>query len=192
MSDESIEAAELPLTEQDEADLATLHAEPATQRTLLEVWTHYMSNVDGSEEQKITAPVAMKVVSSWPFLVFADLPRYWEAYHGYLREARDTLAEVIAANPDCFENTAADATDNHKVYCDLLVEWHKNVIRQQFEWDLTADPHGVEIAASADARNFVLGPKGMVGHLEAIQFQYTLEERDAFTEALAAYETELG
>ena len=186
MSDKTI-----PLTAQDEVDLALLGDEKGERRTLLEAWQNVLQDIEQSQAEHISPQVAMKVVASWSQLKFPDVPVYWNLYHENLVKLRTILDEVIERHPDCFKNTEpegehSDATGNHAAYLDLLFSWQLEVARWERLWDVTSPDAGASIAAIADASNFYLSQTGLIAHLEQIQFDLTAEEQESMPEKLVA------
>lgn len=177
------------MTDQDRADLEKLGIDPetgeqpATQRSVLELWSEILSNVELVSKEKIPAQVAAKVVASWPKLSFQDTARYHERYHEILGGMRDSLKETLRLHPDALKNVGDDdAVENHAVYRDQLVEWTCQLDQIEQDWDAVDPESHIELAAVIDARAFIFSEMGFAGHLGAIGF--SLGE-DEFLEALS-------
>src|SRR5690606_125723 len=116
----------LPLSEQDERDLAMLDPDnEATKRCLLELWNEVLSNVEAIAEQPIPVQVSAKIVATWPQMTWQDTAIYHQRYHQMLIELRETLRGAIRQHPGCTDHVGPDdAAENHDIYKDVLVAWH--------------------------------------------------------------------
>ena len=164
------------LSDQDVADLASIgiSAEGATKRSLLTIWTELLSNVEKNAENPIPAPVAAKVVASWPFLSFQETAQYHRVYHDILLECRDELREIVAENPDALDWTGEeDGQENHELYREVLVRWHMLLDDHEARWRAEDSDSHIWIAALADARAFFFSQVGLAGHLDTIGFSLT-------------------
>ena len=153
------------------------------QRTLLEVWSHVMDNIEASEARGVPLELAAKVLSTYPMLKPQDLGKYQQSYHDRLRQMRDALRAEIATDPECFKHTATDAVDNRHHYLNLLVAW--NVVAGTWErnWNYADRNSHIQFAAILDAHSFVLGGEGLIAHLSAIGFEFTEEDGESVREA---------
>ena len=168
---------ELPLTEQDKADLARLGLNPeevATERCLLEVWAAVLDSVEGVGAKPIPINVAAKVVASWPALSYQDTKRYHELYHRVLGEARDLLTDLLQENPDAKSWVGdEDAEHNHGLYRDILVGWHNLLDDYEQEWRAEDEGSHIWVAVLIDVRAFFFSRMGFAGHLDSIGFSLT-------------------
>jgi len=184
---------EVELSAQDIADLASLGSTESKPRTLLEVWSNVLKNIEPSRDQKHIAPtIANKIVSSWPKMSFQDVRNYHLKYHALLIELRDILENLIEKNPDALENTENEAVDNRDLYIELVSRWHEQVAQWERDWTVDdADSH-VQLAAIADAASFFTGPSGLAAHFSDIGLSFTDDDRETLTKRLmlAAEEVE--
>lgn len=169
----------------DEADLQLLlDNPPPAKRTLLETWRELLASIEVSQGEKVTPPVATRVVSTWPKLAFQDLPAYHQIYHDLLIEMRNVLDEEIKVDPEALTHFEDDAEYNRARYINLLLCWQVLSMRWEHEWDAAAPDSHIRLAAIADASTFVMGQQGMVEHLGQIGFQFDEADRAALAEQL--------
>lgn len=178
--------ADLGLTEQDVADLASLDEELPKKNTLLAVWRNVLGNAESSLANKIPAKVALKIVTAWKDLRFADLPAYHERYHEMLIAQRNILDEIIASDSEALKRTKDDAVDNRALYLELMFQWQYQGLLWEEAWDCTAPDAAIELAALEDAMGFFFGPQGLIQHLSAIGFSYSEQDAEALGERLTA------
>ena len=174
---------EIPLTEQDKLDLALLAAEP-TQRSLLAVWAAVLEDIDTVAARPIPVTVASKVVASWPFLTFQETALYHQDFHQILGSLRSVLRDYLRENPDATSFVGdEDAQENHKIYLDVLVDWHMALDSLEENWRAEHPHSHIRVAAIADARAFFFAQTGLAGHLDAIGFSLS---NDEFLDAVRA------
>lgn len=181
---------EIPLTEQDELDLALLGTAQPPQHSLLTIWTMLLDEIDTSRAEPIPVGVAAKVVASWPFLTFQETAIYHERYHARLADMRDILRNVISIDPDATSFTGDDdARENHAIYRDLLVAWHIKLDDLEHEWRAEHPVSHIDVAVISDVRAFIFAQTGLAGHLDAIGYQLGDDE---FLNAVRAVREEQG
>lgn len=170
----------IQLSEQDEKDLATMLGEAAAEapkRTLLATWANLLGNIEASDAARVEPRVALRVISAWPQLTLQEVPEYFRRYHSRLAEMREVLTVEIETAPQALERVEDDAEENKAHYLNLLAQWQILALSWEMEWDITAEDAHIELASFADAANYVIGDSGIVGHLDAIQFQYTEDDQ---------------
>jgi len=178
------------LTEQDIADLESLAAE-SENHTLLEVWREILSNIDEARKEKITPTEAVRIVTAWRHLSVQDVAVYQPLYYDRLDEMRQVLLVEIESDPAALKNTENDAEDNHHHYLNLLLQWQLLAQSWGADWDVSSPTSHIDLAAFAEAQNFVLGERGLIGQLEAIGFDFTDEESTALAAELEVARAEL-
>lgn len=176
----------LPLSEQDERDLAMLDPDnEAMKRCLLELWNEVLSNVEAIAEQPIPVQVAAKIVATWPQMTWQDTAIYHQRYHQMLLELREILREAIRQHPGCTDHVGPDdATENHDIYKDVLVAWHLALDTYEADWRAEHPESHIQAAVIADARAFFFAQTGLAGHLDSIGFSLTDGEFLAAVEAV--------
>ena len=177
------------LTEQDQADLASLAAAPSP-RTVLEIWEEVLSNIETMGAEKIEPGYANHIVTKWPKLDYHQVPQFYALFLSYLRLYREDLHEQLRLHPDAKQNISpvpgheeSDAIANRDIYVELMFVWNLTTARIEHEWD-ALDPLAAEkIAAQAEAQTFVTGSQGMLQALTApsVGFSWTDEEQEELT-----------
>ncbi|USH45491.1 hypothetical protein SEA_DOTI_44 [Microbacterium phage DoTi] len=186
------------LTEQDQADLAQLAAEPL-EITVLETWESVLSNIEQMENEKIEPSYAVNIVGKWPKLDYGDVPHFYKLFNEYLKRYRAVLEEQLRLHPDAKDNTGelgteeSDAVANRDIYIELMFGWNVVTAELEHEWDALDVDAAEKIAAMGEAQLFVTGPQGMLQALTApnVGFQWTNEEQIALTERVVAAAEEL-
>ena len=156
------------------------------ERTLLELWQAVLSeeNIAAGEKEPITIGTALRVISRYPELKYADIPEYMTVYYACLRWFASVLDNEIESNPGCFEHVEDDAVENKPLYLNLIVLWQQLVLEWEAGWNPLREDAAVLVAAYADARAFVLGQEGMLGHLDQIGFEYSEADSISVAEAV--------
>lgn len=166
--------------------------QPPITHSLLEVWQNILSNVEESLTKRLTPGAAAKAVSTWPKMNFPDVPVYLGLYHQFLLEYREILEDLITEHPEALEHLGPDdGESNHDIYLQLLIEWQKLQLAQEFVWDATEPDAAARLAAIADSNAFMLGQMGLVAHLDQIGFDYTPDEREKVSALLKEFSEEL-
>lgn len=191
----------LQMSEQDIADLQALQdeAEAAPKYTLLETWSIVLENIEKSKVEQIPIVVANKIAAAWTRLSFADVQKYHERYHDILILGRDRMLELIRQNPGCFKNLGergtetADAFANRAIYIELMYQWQLLFLELEHNWVTTQPDAAIELAAIADAAQFLTGEQGLVAHLglPQVNFQYGPEDQAELQARLEAARAEL-
>jgi len=195
------ESPEIPLSDKDKADLASLgnlgDGEEYPMKTLLEIWRELLTNIEAGRAEKVTPQAANHVVTQWPKISFQEVPRYHEIYHDLLIELRQILLDMIKANPDALKNLGdrgaetSDAIANRPLYLELLFLWQFHIMGWEAAWDASDPESHLLIAAIADATSFFVSNRGLVEHLTNIGFVYSDDDRDALGERLSEARAEL-
>lgn len=148
----------------------------ALTHTLLEVWTGVLSNIERSEQERITLSTAVRLLNKHADLQMRELPRYFQRYHELLRELRWVVSEEVeAAGEEAFRRVEHDAEDNYAHYFNILVNWMKLANGWELMWDVSIPYANAEGAAIIDAYEFALGERGLAAQLDAIGFDWSDE-----------------
>jgi hypothetical protein len=187
--------AEPALNAKDQADLDLLGTtETQELRTLLEIWSHVLSNIETERTLKITPQAAFGLVSAWPILKLEDIPVYLHHYYDNLLTMREILHDEISKDPLAFEHTGkdekSDAIMNRDRYVNLLRRWQEQVIIWEADWTVSDTHAGAKLAAMNDATAFYVSSQGLVENLDQIGFSLQDEERDEIQEGLNAFKQE--
>jgi hypothetical protein len=174
--------SEPTLTPQDQADLDSLGitlegSEPEQPRCLLEVWRHLLSSAKTIGTEPIPVGVALKVVSTWPWLTFQETARYHELYHVVVSELGEALDLLLAEHPDALGWTGEqDAEHNHELYREILVTWHLKLDTLEAAWRAEDDESHIWVAVIPAVRSLIFARDGLAGHLDSIGFSLTNDE----------------
>lgn len=180
LEEAAIEALESMLSDQGEAP----DNEGPSKHTLLEVWTAVLANIEKSMESKVTMQEAMKVINEWPKISVQEVPAYHWAYHSNLLMFRRILEEEISSDSKCFKHIEDDAVRNKHHYLNLLLAWQIQSMEWEVNWDAKTNDAHIWLAAHVDSVNMILGQKGLIGHLDQIDFELSDDDQEKLTEAL--------
>ena len=152
--------------------------------TLLEVWTQLLSNIETSMKEPVTPAQALALTQRWTFLRIKDLAKYHHVYHGLLLDYRNVLEEVLSHDPDAIHRVEDDLEVNRQQYLDALLNWQLLIQSYDHSWDSEEEDAGVLLAAQNDAARFIAGENGLLGHLGALDFQFSEETAEKLQEYL--------
>ena len=155
-----------------------------TKRTLLEVWQHIFSNIEGSEKRAMNMQSSAQLISKYPFLEFKDVEPYLYEFNSRLIEMREVLEAEIALDPEAFKHVEDDAEHNHHHYLNLLTQWQVLLEEWEKEWHPSDGSAEIEFAAIMECHAFVLGQNGLLPHLDQIGFDLTEDENEAVIDAV--------
>lgn len=172
------------LSEQDRIDLASIGVDPDTgeqsdapDHALLDVWLKVLEPVEDVRAQRVPAGVAHRIIRSWPVLRYQETPAFHHRYHDHLLNLRGTLEHTLREHPTIRDYVGEDdAVENREHILRVLAEWDIYFDDVEREWDAAAEDSHIEIAALTDARGFVFGETGLVGHLAVIGLQVETDE----------------
>lgn len=158
--------------------------EAAPKHTLLESWREVLKSIEAAQAQKITMPIAARIIANYPQITMQDCAVYHIQYHERLKAMREILLAEIATDDQCIGRVDDDVEGNHHHYLNLLAMWQRQMHLWETEWDCTDEDAHISFATIADCGQFILGQNGMVGHLEAIGFQFSDEDAEAVMAAV--------
>lgn len=153
-------------------------ADQPLQHTLLEMWIEILSNLETEAASKVSPQVALGVLGKWAFLEAKDVTRYQNLYFERLSDYRDILHKVVEANPGCLLRVEKDAEENRDLYIEIVGRWQGYQAQVEELWAIDNEDAMVELAAFADAANFMISAVGLVGHLEQLGINPTADELD--------------
>lgn len=176
------------LNDQDVADLNSIGIdvpESGKKFTLLETWRELMKSTDISRAAHVEPGDAALMLRKWPFLKVQDIPAYQTALHDILDEARALVDFEIEADDEALGRVDDDAEGNKEHYLNLLLSWQLLIQHHSLDFNVADDDAHIQLAAIADAHNMLLGENGLVGHLDAINFNFTEQESEELQVLLA-------
>lgn len=186
---------ELPLTDQDQADLMTLLGEDTSGERqapdfhpILEVWKEVLAPAQSMRDDYITPMYANRIIGTYPEITFKDMPRVQSSYFDKIEELRQILLAEIESDPDCLTYTSAeeDLANNAQHYKALLFDWQIRIVEWEREWLCTNDDAAVELAAIGEIFKMFFGDMGLTAHLSSIQFNFSESDQEELIELLNA------
>lgn len=190
MTDDNV--TPLPLTPQDEADLATLEEhgivapEDITFHPILMVWREILKPARDELDARITPQWASRIVASYRDVAYADMPMMRDLYYGKIIELLEILDAEIATDDECLKYTSPeeDVEHNSRHYKNLLRDWQMRFLSWEMAWDCTSGVAGVELAAISEVHKAFFGETGVTQYLDNIKFQYTEADQRELADAL--------
>lgn len=175
----------LPLTAQDEADLATLDehglAAPGevNYHTILEVWREILKPAATEAAKKVTPQYASRIVASYTGVSFADMAEMQYRYYAKILTLAALLDAEIATDADCltYGTPEEDVAENALHYKNLLRDWQVRFMEWELAWDCTDPFAAVELAAISETHKAFFGQTGLTQFLDNIKLEYTEEDQ---------------
>lgn len=150
---------------------------PEREITLLESWLHVLSNVDEVRKERISPAQALRILSNHPYLDMSDIPDYYNHFYDILVSATAIIESVISDDLESLNRGGEnDATDNWVHYSNIFMLWKASLVARERDWDIIAPGAAIELAAIIDASTYLFGQNGLIGHLEAIGFQFSPDD----------------
>lgn len=196
----STENSPFELSEQDQADLDSMYAEPDAEkppyRTVLEAWKILLFDAVNTEGKKrVTPGWASRVTSLYKQLKLQEMNVFRDIYFAKINELRDALVEIIdGADDEALKVTspAEDVERNSPLYRAVVFAWQTAILKWELAWDCEAEDAHVEIATISEVHRMFFGENGVTGHLDAIGFQFTEDDGAELTAHLDALKAESG
>jgi hypothetical protein len=191
MTEENTEFIEEP-SEQDQADLRQLFAEPEPERVLfrpiLFIWREVLKPAADEQKMRPTPQWATRIISSYRDVGYGDMYAFRDLYYARIKELADLLSEVIESDEDCLTYTTPeeDVEHNSGHYKDLLVAWQLAILQWELDWDCLHADAAVDLAAIAEAHKMFFDQNGLTQYLENIPFDFTDQDKMALAEALTS------
>ena len=183
----------LELTEQDQADLDTMwaepsgeHHEPPAYHTLLEVWREVLRPIDDERTKPPTAQWCSRTISAYQGIGFADMYKFRDCYFDSLQELREILLEEISSDPECltWASPEEDVEHNGHHYLNLLLQWQLTIQEWELAWDCTDVDAAIKLGAIGEVYKLVFGQTGITAYLDNIRFEFTESDQELISSAL--------
>ena len=161
-------------------------ADEVAYHTVLEIWQGVLKPETREASAKITPQWANRITSSYRELTFADMPTFRDTYFEKIGNLADILDTEVASDDECLnmEDPEEDVAHNSHHYLNLLVDWQKQFLAWELEWECT-DPHAaIELAVIAEVHRMFFDSNGLTNLLDAINFEVTDTDRDMLAAAL--------
>lgn len=178
------------LTEQDIADLESMHAEPSapdpSYHTLLEVWQQVLAPAAEEATKQVTPTWAARMCGEYKQLQIQEMNTFRDIYFGGIAELGAVLDAEIETDVDALkiDNQAEDALENRHHYLNVLRDWQLTLLQWELDWDCTdADAH-IRLAAISEVHKMFFGPTGLTAFLDNIGFEFDEADQEMLGEAL--------
>lgn len=161
--------------------------------TVLEAWRAVLRPaLTLRTTEKVSPQYATKMIQSYPELTYVLTEEVRVRYYEKLVVLMKILDDVIDSDDECLNQATAveDVAENSEHYRQLILDWNLQFLKWELEWSCGDDDAAIEIAALAEAHKMFFGDRGLLPHLESIQFQYTEADQQALADALNAYRDE--
>lgn len=196
---------EQELTEQDQADLADLYAEPSggsevgaglgrdllpdtppEYHTILEVWDKVLEPAKTDKLKKISPAWAQRICSAYQGMRFKDMDEYRNLYFDRIIDLHNIVKGEIASDPECLEwrTPETDVEHNSVHYKNILMNWQKQILQWELDWNNNAALAHVDIAAISEVHKMFFSETGLTAFLDNIKFEYTEADQAQLVEVL--------
>lgn len=199
MSEENFtESVELPLTEQDKADLKTMHAEDALTvlregeepsfHTVLEVWREVLKPAFAERNNRVTPQWATRICASYKEINYADFAAFKDLYYDRIEELINILVAEIDSDEECLnqETPIEDVAHNAQHYKNIIRDWQVRFLEWELAWSPDHSDAAIQLATISEIHRMILGPEGLLPFLESIQFQFSEEDQTWLRDELEA------
>lgn len=183
---EYIETIEAPSDEEIEEFTKGLPIEEPEYHTLLEIWREILRSSRNVGKEKLAPAWATTIVTQYAEVRFKDVGEFRDQYFA----AMDVMCKIVEAEVEIdddalsYDNAADDAEHNAVHYKNLLLLWQMHLQQLELDWNYKSSLAGVQIAVLSELHKFFFGDKGLVQHLEQIQFQFDEDDQKMLAEAL--------
>jgi hypothetical protein len=169
-------------------------AEEAPFHSILEVWRTILSPARGQIGKPITPQWANRMVQTYPGLTYADTVHLADLYYDRIGVLGDILALEIATDDECLKviTPAEDVEQNNHHYLNVIVDWQKQFLQWELDWDPTAADAAIDIASLSEVHKMFFDQTGLLSLLEQISFEFTDADRDLLAEELQAMREAVG
>lgn len=152
---------------------------PEINLTVLEVWQKVLENVKHEGITKVTMAMALRALNKHPRLRAGDVKEYYDLFHDALGEALGVVEFEIEQDPQALKRVDTDAEDNRGIYLNVMVGWSSLLKLHEDEWDSGEVFADTKLSAYGDAAEFLIGPAGLLAHLQTIDLPFD-EDDQAF------------
>lgn len=161
-------------------------ANQAPYHTILEVWREVLKPADAESRKRITPQWATRVIASYSGLTYADMPAFRDYYFTSIIALGWILNEEIAEDDECLKHTTPedDLQHNNHHYLNVLINWQRQFMQWELEWEPTAHNAAIQVAALGEVHKMFFDPQGLTALLDQIDFQFTDDDRDLLASSL--------
>lgn len=183
----------IEMTEQDLADVATLHEVPAPTEEpnfhpILEVWREVLKPAAAEAKKRVTPSWAARITAQYKQLNIQDMATFQALYFGFIAELYAILNTVIDGDAECLHaaDPAEDLALNAGHYKALIFAWQSTILGWELDWDCRDEQAHIELAAISECHKMFFGEQGITAFLDQIGFRFTDEDSVELTQALEA------
>ena len=155
-------------------------------RTILELWAAVLKPAEGELGKKVLPQWGSRIVGNYPEISFKDLNDFRDMYYRRVMDLADILDYQIATDDECLKRISAeeDAQLNGLLYRTIIIEWQKQFLTWELDWDCTHPFAAISLASMAEVHKMFFSPEGLIGLLDQIDIQFTDDDREALAEEL--------
>lgn len=177
-----VPALEGDLTVQDILDEKT----KAAYHSILELWREVIKPAREMLGSRVTPQWATRMVQGYPEITYGDCPALADLYYSRIMVLHDILLLEIESDAECLNVTNAtdDVQENGHHYVNLLIEWQKQFLQWELEWDTASPSAAIEVAALSEVHKMFFDQQGITGLLDQINFEFTDDDRQILSDAL--------
>jgi hypothetical protein len=168
----------IELSEQDQADIAALHAMPEVPEDfeyhpILMVWREILKPARTEALKKVTPQWASRICAQYQQVTFADMNEFRDRYYAKIEELFQMLLDEIASDDNClvYDTPAEDLAENVSHYKNLLRDWQVRFMAWEVAWDCTAPDAALELAAISEVHKAFFGQTGVTQFLDNIKLE---------------------
>lgn len=161
-------------------------AEGIAYHTVLELWREVLKPATREASMKITPQWATRICSAYREINYADMINFRDDYFARITNLADILDVEIATDDECLNLNSAeeDVEHNSHHYLNLLVDWQKQFLSWELEWEPTDTYAAIEIASIAEVHRMFFDNTGLTSLLDSINFEVSDADRDMLATAL--------
>jgi hypothetical protein len=172
----------IEFSDQDVEDLASLGVTAGDLpefHPILEVWREVLKPARTESTAKVTPQYANRIVSSYRDIGFADMENFRDRFYAKIMALEDILLAEIDSDDQCLlpSTPEEDKKANSGHYRNLLLEWQKEFLRWELEWETTDPAAAVELGAIGETHKMIFGGDGITAFLQNIQFEFTEQQQ---------------
>ena len=174
-------------------DLAAEAAE-SKYHTVLEVWQKVLGAARNLETESVSPQWASRIVTSYPEIRYRDMIWYRQRYFERILEMLAILESAIADDDECLKQPTPeeDLERNTGTYLTVLLDWQKQILMWELEWNPEDEMAAVDLAVSSEIHKMFFAEQGLTAALDEIKLEFTDDHRQMFAEELRRLKEESG
>lgn len=149
-------------------------------------WESLLESIDTVRSERFTPAATLALLNQWPNLKLGNFEDYKAAYYGFLDQARDVLAKLLAKHDEAENELEDDGEVNQEFYESVLAEWNFLAWQASVDWSdrMEASDEGQDrlyasLIGLTAAQDALLNPgTGIVAWLGQIKFKFGQDVQD--------------